>query len=106
MNRFQTGFLYVLILLSIAFPARAGEITVTDSLGRAVAVPASPERIIGSGSGAPTDVDLQAWKGGRRRLRERRFPPCRPDVAGPIQSPIPNSRSFRLRRVSGEGQSE
>ena len=52
MNRFRTCFLYVFVFLSIAIPACAGEITVIDSLGRSVAVPASPERIIGSGSGA------------------------------------------------------
>lgn len=52
MQRFRACFLYVFVFLSIAFPAQAGKITVTDSLGRDVAVPVSPERIIGSGSGA------------------------------------------------------
>lgn len=52
MQRFRPCFLYVFVLLSIAVPACAGRLTVTDSLGRTVTVPASPERVIGSGSGA------------------------------------------------------
>lgn len=42
--------LFVLLCLS-ALPARAGEIAVTDTLGRSVVVAESPERIIASGSG-------------------------------------------------------
>ena len=44
--------LFCLVLCLSALPASATETTVTDVLGRSVTVPASPERIIGSGSGA------------------------------------------------------
>ncbi len=52
MQLFRNVFLVLLAAACLVFRADAGGITVTDSLGRAVAVPASPERIIGSGSGA------------------------------------------------------
>lgn len=41
-----------LLFCLFALPASAAEMTVTDVLGRSVTVPASPERIIASGSGA------------------------------------------------------
>ncbi|MGI6252547.1 MAG: iron ABC transporter substrate-binding protein [Aminivibrio sp.] len=47
---FSAALLLAFLLLSL--PALAAEMTVTDSLGREVTVPASLERIIGSGSGA------------------------------------------------------
>lgn len=43
---------FCLFCCLLTAPALAGEMTVTDVLGRSVTVPASPERVIGSGSGA------------------------------------------------------
>ncbi len=52
MNFFRKICAVALAAVFMTFPAFAGDITVTDCLGRTVTVPASPDRIIGSGSGA------------------------------------------------------
>ncbi|MGI6782703.1 MAG: iron ABC transporter substrate-binding protein [Aminivibrio sp.] len=52
MKRFLSVLTIFAALCLFALPAAAAQMTVTDSLGRSVTIPASPERIIGSGSGA------------------------------------------------------
>ena len=52
MKRFLSVLPIFAALCLFALPAAAAQMTVTDSLGRSVTIPASPERIIGSGSGA------------------------------------------------------
>lgn len=52
MSRSRSFIVTAALLAALSsLPALAGEITVTDTLGRSVVVPESPERIIASGSG-------------------------------------------------------